>query len=283
MKTITLQQNTPEWLSYRRNRIGASDASSIMGIGFMTPNQLFYNKLGLYDPFISKAMNKGQELEPMARDCFIRDIGVNVEPVVVEHEERPWQMASLDGISKDRKLFVEIKTGGETVLNMAKEGKIPEKYFCQIQHQLEVTGLEKCFYYFFDGERGYPIEIKRDDDYIQRLVEAEKKFWDGLQNFEAPPLTDKDRVTRETAEMKKLAAEWLEITERIKTYTAREKEVRELMLKECEYQNSIGGGVTLTKVVRQGNVDYKAIAQLKDMDLNPYRKEPTEFWRVAKV
>lgn len=283
MKTITLTQNTPEWLTYRKNRIGGSDAPSIMQCGFKTPYQLFLEKLGLHETPMNDMMKRGQELEPYARQKFIDMTGIEVNALVVEHDDRSWQIASLDGIDKDHKVIVEIKTGGGAALERAQSGKISDGNYCQIQHQLEVTGLSMCFYFFFDGHNGYPIEIKRDDKYIQRLNEEEKRFWDDLQDFTPPKLTSKDYVEHVTPGRIRMAAEWLELNERMKADSLREKDLRDAMIADAGMPNTIGGGLQISKVVRQGAVDYKAIDALKEVDLNAYRKAPIEFWRVTKT
>lgn len=283
MKTIDIPQNTKEWLAMRRNRIGGSDAPNIMQCGYKTPYQLYMEKLGLYEQPLTHAMLRGQELEPLARDQFTRLTGIQTEPVVVEHDERPWQIASLDGLAKDGKTFVEIKTGGEAALERAKAGKVSDNNYCQVQHQLEVTGLEKAFLFFFDGVDGYPIEINRDDGYIRRLVEAEKRFWDDLQDFKAPALTEKDKVTVETEARLRMAQEWLELTERMKRDEERKKLLQESILQDSQYQNSIGCGLQVVKIVRAGAVDYNAIPELAGVDLNQYRKAPSEYWRVSKA
>ncbi len=43
--------------------------------------------------------------------------------------------------------------------------------------------------------------------------------------------------------------------------------------KSCSY-----GGLAFLKRDRQGLIDYSKIPELKDINLEYYRKEPTEFW-----
>ena len=65
-----MEQNTTEWLNYRREGIGASDASIIMGKSkYKTIQELWEEKTGLVEPdnktnFIQK---KGHDLEIKAR------------------------------------------------------------------------------------------------------------------------------------------------------------------------------------------------------------------------
>lgn len=282
MKILDIPQNTKEWLSFRRNKIGGSDSSSIMNCGYKTPYQLYLEKLGLYEQPLTHAMLRGQELEPLARSQFEKLTGIRTSPRVIEHYDRAWQIASLDGLSEDGKTFVEIKTGGDAALERAKAGKVSDNNYCQIQHQLEVTGFYACFLYFFDGSVGYPIEVKRDNEYIERLNAAEERFWKDLQDFKPPALTEKDKVVHETQERLRMAKEWIELTERMKQDEERKKNLQEELLKESGYQNTIGFGVQAVKVIRSGSVDYSAIPELKDVNLNKYRKSPTEYWRITR-
>ncbi len=282
MKVIDLVQNTNEWLLYRRNKIGGSDSSSVMGIGFMTPNQLYLNKLGLYEPVQTKMMSRGQELEGNARQLCQDVLGVELRPLCVEHDKRSWQAASLDGVDDKHSIIVEIKTGGDAALERAKAGIIPDYHLCQIQHQLEVTGLDRCVYFFFDGKNGYPIDVYRDTKYITQLNEAEERFWRNLQDFVPPSLTNKDYETHESEARLKLAKEWLELNESLTTLEKREKELREALIADAGERNTIGGGIKILMLGRAGSVDYKAIPELKKVCLEDYRKPAVKFFRVTK-
>jgi predicted phage-related endonuclease len=189
----------------------------------------------------------------------------------------------LDGIDPDHSFIVEIKTGGSAALERAKNGKIPDYHFCQIQHQLEVSGLDRCVYFFFDGENGFPIDVYRDTKYINQLNEAEERFWDNLQDFVPPPLTNKDYESHETEERISLAKQWLEVSERLSRDEKLEKELREKLITEAGDRNTIGGGVKILMSGRAGSVDYKAIPELKGVDLDKYRKGAVKFFRVTKA
>jgi putative phage-type endonuclease len=249
----------------------------------MTPNQLYMNKLGLWEPIITAKMNRGHDLEGSARSLAMEMLQCDLSPLCVEHDKRPWQSASLDGIDHRHTFILEIKTGGEAALERAKSGKIPDYHRCQIQHQLEVSGLDHCVYFFYDGVNGYPIDIYRDTRYINQLNEAEEKFWDNLQNFVPPPLNTKDYEEHETEERKNLAHQWLEISERLNRDEKLEKELREKLINEAGERNTVGAGVKILMMGRAGSVDYKAIPELKGVDLDKYRKGAVKFFRITKA
>lgn len=282
MKIVNLEQGTREWHEHRNNHIGGSDAPSVMGIGFMTPYQLHLNKLGLYNIPTNPMMQRGHDLEPQARSLLNARTGLIFEPICAVSSEIDYIAASLDGIASDGSCITEIKTGGEKAAEIAKAGIVPDKYICQIQHQLYVTELEKCIYCFFDGSEIFTIDVYRDDKYINNLIKTEKKFWEGLINFKAPELTEKDYVPRD-GDYVILAKEMADILERKKELELREEAIRGQMIVLAEDKNSIGGGIKMTRVPRQGAIDYKQIDVLRAVDLEKFRKPSMITWRFSKT
>ncbi len=281
MKLLNLVQGSAEWKTWRRNCIGSSDAASVMGEGFMSPYKLYLNKLDLYDPVVNNAMRRGTEYEDFARQKFIAESKIFVEPCCVEHEDYAFLGTSLDGMDKERTFFIEIKTGGKEVLEMAKNGLMPKKYAIQIQHAFNVTGLDLCIYYFYDIETGdaYPIDVHRDSRYIAKLEAAEKKFWDGVLNMVPPELTDKDYNLME-GELLELAHELAPLLSTKKTIEEREKFIRDKMISLADDKNYEGGGIRMTRIPRKGTIDYNAIPELRRVDLESYRKPPSVVWRL---
>ena len=166
-----IKQNTQEWLELRKSHIGASDAPIILGQSpWKTAFQLWEEKLGLREPQqINAAMMRGHELEQIARSAYSKHTGVMVEPEVVFHTEKEWMMASLDGLSLDRSIVVEIKCPGEIDHNIAAQGKVPAKYYAQLQHQLAVIGLKRLHYFSYREDSYHIVEVDRDDAFIKRL------------------------------------------------------------------------------------------------------------------
>jgi putative phage-type endonuclease len=177
-------QNTPEWRAWRKNKIGASDAPIIMGISpWMTPLQLLEEKLGFRpEKNLSYAMARGIELENSARQEYEKISGNFVYPIVVISHEFDWCIASLDGITLDNKCIVEIKVPGKKTIEMAENGIIPEHYKCQMYHQMFVTGLDSCDYFCYDGKQGYLICLKKDEEFIDKMIMAELEFMECLKN-----------------------------------------------------------------------------------------------------
>jgi putative phage-type endonuclease len=186
------EQGTAEWLEWREGGIGGSDAAALMGSSpYMDAYELWQRKLKLLPPIqTNAAMQRGHDLEPIARIEFELATGLHMKPGCFIHPELSFLRASLDGISADGKFILEIKAPGLTTHREALAGKIKPYYFTQMQHQLAVTGAEMCYYCSYtdlpDIQSLYITEIARDDAYIERMVEREAKFWEAVQTQTEP-------------------------------------------------------------------------------------------------
>lgn len=279
-----LIQRTEEWIKLRKNKIGASDAPVIMGISpWKTPYQLWEEKLGLrQSQEMTSSMKRGLDLEDHARECFHRKLNIFVFPEVMFHNKYDWMMASLDGIDAEKKNIVEIKCANREDHQIAISGKLPEKYYPQLQHQLEVTGLEMAYYFSFDGEDGVVVEVGRNNEYINEMINEEKKFWSCMQDFVAPKMSSRDYVERSNEEWTTVSQEWLLIQTEMDKLKKREDNLKQRLIEMSQGQNAVGGGVKLSKTVRKGEIDYSSIPALKGKNLEMYRKSPVEFWRLSR-
>ncbi len=178
--------STEEWLRYRRLGIGGSDASTILGTNpYNSILRLWEDKSGRYP--VEETENEythfGHVMEPIIRKEFERRTGYRVRRsnFILQSTEYPFMLADLDGITRDNEgdLCVwEAKTASE-FKRTVWEKEVPEEYMAQIQHYLTVTGYQKAFICaVVGGNSFYCHEIRRDETYISKLIEAEKKFWD---------------------------------------------------------------------------------------------------------
>ena len=279
MKQQVMEQGTPEWLDFRKSRVGSSDAPIVMKQSpWKTPYQLWQEKLGLVESDSPNyAMERGTAMEPIARAALEEELGMPLKPITKLSIERSWMMASLDAFNEESGVVGEIKCPGNDDHEIAMSGQVPEKYYAQLQHQLVVCGVECMYYFSFIGTRNALLKVYRDDKYISKLLEEEEKFFECMSSFEAPELISRDYVCRTDAKWSKLAERLLVIKELQKE----EEEIKKELIKLAEGKNSMGGGVKLSKCLRKGAVDYKKIPQLEGMDLEPFRKKSSEFWRIS--
>lgn len=280
---INLQQDTQEWLDFRRNKIGASDAPIIMEKSpWKTPYQLWKDKLQPPEYRSSPAMERGKALEPIARLCFNMDTCLMVEPEVHVSIDKPWMMASFDGVTRDGKTFVEIKCPGGQDHLLAMDGIIPEKYIPQLQHQFAVLGCERGYYFSYHPELGArAIPCHRDDDFIKKLIKKEEEFYQCFLDFIPPKMSPRDFNERNDNQWNQLATQYLECRSSLKHLEAQEAYLKKQLIELAGQSNSMGAGIKLSKVVRKGTIDYNLIPGIQGANLEKYRKPPIESWLIT--
>lgn len=177
-----MQQGSEEWLKFRKTRIMASDAPVIMGVSpYKDMGKLWLEKRDiLNDSCPSYVMKKGKEFEVIALSEFHNMTGIYTTPLVITCPDLKWMGASLDGISLERDIIVEIKYNNKLCHEMAKSGIVPEHHYPQLQHQLAVVNLNKAYYFSYNGFEGILVEVLKDEDYIKKMIEKEFEFWQSL-------------------------------------------------------------------------------------------------------
>lgn len=211
--SIIIPKSHEEWLQERQKGIGASDAGTIIGVNpWKTNVQLWEEKTGQREPEdISDKpyVQYGHDAEPYIRELFALDhpeLAVMYESPyeIIRNDEYPWLFCTPDGELQDeagRHGGLEIKT--TEIMHSSKwsewDGRIPAQYYCQILHQMLATGWEFVWlraqikYTTRDGEkraetRDYYIDRKEVQGDLKYLLEAEKAFWEHVQNRTMPAL-----------------------------------------------------------------------------------------------
>lgn len=280
IEILDLEQGTPEWIALRKTKITATDASVIMGVNpWKNISQLYEEKVLDVNPlYMNEKMKRGIELEPIARQSFILETGIVIHPKIVV---KGWAMASLDGMNEDANVIVEIKCPSDKDHKLAISGKIPDYYYPQLQHQMYVTGLQFNYYYSFDGIDGVVVKVERDEEYIQKMLIEEEKFYECIMS-KTPPKTPEDSYIERSDELWNIYAnQWKEVTQQMKDLEKLEKELRNEIIYLSGELNSKGAGISLCQIQRKGNVDYSKIPELKNVNLDDYRKDSINTWRIS--
>lgn len=190
-----------EWLKERQKGIGGSDAAVILGLNPYKNNiRLWEEKTGRVqaeDISDKPYVKYGTQAEEYLRELFKLDFPQyevsHDENTIIKHPKYPFLFASLDGQLADKETgelgILEIKTTN-ILQSMQKEKwkeKIPDNYFCQVLHYLNVTGysfaiLKAQLKYDFDGDikletRHYKINRCDFEEDIKELEKAEVEFW----------------------------------------------------------------------------------------------------------
>jgi putative phage-type endonuclease len=276
-------QGTPEWLEMRKKMITATDACVIMNTSlFLTPYTLWEQKLNLSPPQKqNSAMKRGSDLESEALKCFNKEMNLSLQPKVILSTQLNWAMASLDGY--DNETAVEIKCPNKDDHKVALNGKVPDKYFPQLQHQMFVANLKNMWYYSYDGTNGVSVFVEADADYQTKMIEKELEFYRCIKEFVPPTMTEKDFLKRNDLAWRELSQRYLNVKMRLKQFESEEKYLRDALVKAAIGQNCIGAGLKISKSIRKGAVDYKIIPELIGIDLEMFRSDPVVSYRITET
>lgn len=205
--------NHEKWLKERLSGIGASEASSIVGLNPYKNNvQLWREKVGISvaeDISHKSYVQYGIKAEDHLRELFALDYPAYTVSYdqfkLVRNTDYPFIFATLDGEltckETGRKGVLEIKT--TQILNPTQYIKwrghsIPDNYYIQLLHQLIATGYDFVkIKAQIKTQIGNNVELRTVHQHIERnevlediqfLLEKEILFWECVKNKKEPSL-----------------------------------------------------------------------------------------------
>lgn len=197
-----------EWLAYRRNGIGGSDAAAIMGISpFRTARDIYYDKLNVASQEMGEnwvALEIGHLLEDLVARIFAKKTGLHVYQVkkMYQHPLYLWMLADVDyfAVLPNGKIaIVEIKTTNFNARShwWGEDGSeiIPEYYVAQVRHYMAVMNLDEAFICCLYGNNEDEVIIRhlaRDLTCESELIFNEECFWKENVLAHVPPAYTED-------------------------------------------------------------------------------------------
>ena len=201
-KISTKDMPHEEWLDHRRQRIGGSDASAILGMNnWCSPYTVWADKLGKLPPKEdNEAMRIGRDLEDYVAKRFTEATGKKVrrENNILVNPDIPFAHANVDRMIIGEDAGFEAKTTSVMNLKKFKNGEYPENYYAQCVHYLMVTGCERWYLgVLILGVEFKWFVIERDEDEIEALRKSEEDFWEYVKT-QQPPMADGSESTSKT-------------------------------------------------------------------------------------
>lgn len=205
-----MEQGTPDWLEWRNGGVGSSDVAAIMGVSeHDTAHSLWMVKTKRKKPKESNwAMQRGKEGEDKIRALYELQTGLDVPPACVEHAEYSYLRVSLDGRNEMESLLVEMKYIGKEKHELAKQQKVPEYYYPQVQYQLAVTGMKRAHYVSYDGQTIEIVPVLPNQEYIANMLPKVKEFWECVLNDTPPALCERDYMELTDVDAVAVFEEW---------------------------------------------------------------------------
>lgn len=186
--TIIRPANREEWLTHRQEGIGSSEVATILGLNpWETPYQLWRRKKELDAPKQENfAMRAGHYLEDAVAQFWHDETGRDIikrsaTDWIIRDNERPFLQVSPDRTfwlgesrSPNDKGILECKT---TQMSIDADD-LPKHWFCQVQYQLGVAGLQQgSLAWLCSGrEFGYK-DISLVHDFFDWQIEEVERFW----------------------------------------------------------------------------------------------------------
>lgn len=179
-----VEMNQDEWLKFRANGLGSSDAGAILGVNeYKTPLDVYLEKTGQAPQKESTLrMQFGLDVEPIIAGMFEQRTGLKTvnDFKIRTHPQYPFLIANLDRVIQGGERgtgILEIKTAGKAVQAKWESQDIPisQSYFIQIQHQMLVTGYQYGYFailiFGYSGVEDFHIlEVQRDEKFIENIL-----------------------------------------------------------------------------------------------------------------
>lgn len=276
-QTLDLEQGSREWVEARRNYFCASEAPAVMEVSKYEPKnpiQLARKKLGFSKPdFVNNAMKEGHRLEPIIRQQVEDQTGIGFMPAVMVKDK---YLASLDGINFYGDVILEIKAPATTkdTVKLAMDGRVALPYQYQIQHQLMVSGADKCIYAVRNPEdhQVYYFDVFPDQLMQQKLAQAWADF-EPLMNLNEDELKTSEPLPADLAPM---IDDFIEAEAALKQAKKRVEEKRAEILADLDASKSYENDkIRISRRQRKGTLDKTALEA--DIDLSKYIKPATTY------
>ena len=195
-----MDQRTDEWFQARMGKVTASRMADVMakiksGEAAARRNyrmELLCQRLTgrIEEGFVSSPMQRGTELEPIARGTYEGETGQMVEEVgFIVHPEIDQMGASPDGLVGDDGML-EIKCPNTaTHIDFIMTGKIDPAYQWQMTCQMVCAGRQWCDFVSFDDRLPEELQyrcVRYDLDHkmAESMTEEVKRFLSELDELE---------------------------------------------------------------------------------------------------
>lgn len=133
----------------------------------------------------------------------------------------------------------------------------------------------------FDGAEGLLQTVKPEPDRWPEIHAGWDAFMRCLREDVPPDLTERDKLIRKDAVWQRAAEAYVALKQQTEALAERLDEGKEALVKLAKHPSEAGFGVSVTRYWKQGSIDYKAVPQLKGVNLQTYRGKGRFETRVS--
>ncbi|QDF19472.1 RecE-like recombination exonuclease [Gordonia phage McKinley] len=182
------------WLWQRRNGIGSSECSSVLGLNpwpDATAWHVWMDKVALLpldDGRDSEQMEIGREVESAIVRIVARRLGVEHYGIpALANRQHGWMRSNVDRVfvTNDGPIPFEAKNTSEYLLHEWID-QVPDHAELQILHTLNVTGAPYGYVGGMIGGRRVVFQrIDRNESLLQHIADVERELWDRVLGYKA--------------------------------------------------------------------------------------------------
>jgi hypothetical protein len=121
-----------------------------------------------------------------------------------------------------------------------------------------------------------PLKQKKDSRKLVDFVPQEK------DETKYETIFDFD-FEKKSSEMVEVLDMILWLKKELVDFENKEKILKDEIVSICKEKNCKGSLLKICKISRKGTIDYSQIPELKNIDIDVYRKKPIEFWKISRV
>jgi predicted phage-related endonuclease len=192
---VNVVQGSDAWHQFRLTHHGASEAAIMLGLSKnVKRSELIRMKAtGIgkeFSDWVQKnVLDKGHEVEALARPIVERQIGEDLYPATYEDGKLS---ASLDGITLGGDIVFEHKQWAIDLAERVRQGVVPEDHLPQCQQILLVTGAKLVRFVVSDGTKENMVyaEVLPDYAWFQRIVDAWAQFEKDVAAYVPPTVVE---------------------------------------------------------------------------------------------
>lgn len=196
----TLNLDHEEWLRYRKQGIGGSDAGAVCGLNpYKTAMEVYHDKTtDEVERVDNEAMKQGRAFEEYVARRFMEATGKKVRRsnAIYCDEKNSFMIADVDRLIVGENTGLECKTASPFMADKWKDGRIPMSYQIQCHHYMSVCNADSWYIaVLIYGKEFKYYRIERDEQIIEDLIQIERSFWNENVLKKIMPSPDGTKIT----------------------------------------------------------------------------------------
>ena len=144
-----------------------------------------------------------------------------------------------------------------------------------------VSGASEAHLWVYVDDEGLLLTLHRDEATMEAIREAWDTFSQYLDTDMPPPLAEADSVQRDDLAWGEAAAAFVQAKQAADSADEALNAARQRLVDLAMHPRETGSGVSVVRLWKAGNVDYKKVPELRGVDLDRYRGKGREEVRIT--